>query len=105
MNKRIRKATCIFASAALCAFLCGCWDYHGVNEETVVFGVAIDKTKKGDYHLSYEILDLINTSKEKGVKTKMIESEGDTIFEAVRSAKKKLANRLYFGNTLAIVIN
>jgi hypothetical protein len=42
---------------------------------------------------------------ETGPKTKIIESEGETIFDAIRNAKKRLVNKLYFGQSLVVVIS
>ncbi|MEM1483264.1 Ger(x)C family spore germination protein [Oscillospiraceae bacterium PP1C4] len=101
----IKKAVCILLICLLNLSLSGCWSYRGLNELTIVAGIGIDKDKAtGLYHLTVEAVDL-TTVKTSGIKYKMIESEGVTIFDAVRNAKKRLINKLYFGNAQVIVIS
>jgi spore germination protein KC len=101
----IKKIICMVLSLALLLPLTGCWSYHGLNEITIVAGVGIDlDPSSGDYLLSCEIIDLASTGKETGVKSKIVDSRGATIFEAVRNAKKRLVNKLYWGNAQVLVI-
>ncbi len=86
--------------------LTGCWDYVGLNEITTVTGIAIDKNFETQmYELSFEIIDLDKSAKDKTMKTKVIESQGITLFDAVRNAKRKLYNKLYFSNAQIIIVN
>lgn len=96
-------------SCTLCAvflfMLSGCWSYIGLDEISMVSGVSIDKNEQtNQYKLAFEIIDLSSTSKEEGPSTKIIEAEGLTMFDAIRNANKKLANRLYFGHAQVIVL-
>lgn len=102
MTKKIASSLLILL---LLIPLSGCWDYRGLDELTIVTGVAIDKKPEEDiYQLTYEIVDLIEPIKEKGPNRKLIESEGKTIFEAVRNAKRRVSNKLYFGHSELIII-
>lgn len=102
MTKKIASSLLTFL---LLIPLSGCWDYRGLDELTIVTGVAIDKKPEEDiYQLTYEIVDLIEPIKEKGPNRKLIESEGKTIFEAVRNAKRRVSNKLYFGHSELIII-
>lgn len=86
--------------------LSGCWDYVGLNGLTIVTGVAVDKDEKTNkYKLSYEIINLSDSSKNKTAVTKIIESTGDTIFDAIRNAKKRVMNKLYFANMQIVVVS
>lgn len=86
--------------------LFGCWNYRGLNEMVVVAGVAVDKNQgSGYYDLSFEIIDLTKPVQQNGLNAKMIESEGETIFDAVRNAKKRASDKLYFGHTQIVVIS
>ena len=73
----------------------GCWNYIGLNNMTVVAGIAIDKSGE-NYLLSFEIYDLQNTAQGEPIKSKIVQCKGKTIFEAVRNAKKRTSNKLYF---------
>ena len=86
--------------------LSGCWNYRGLNEMSVVIGIAVDKAPdSGNYQLSFEITDISTPIKDKGVQSKIVESEGKTVFDAVRNAKKRIHNKLYFGQTQLVVFS
>jgi spore germination protein KC len=87
-------------------FLTGCWDYVGLDEITIVTGFAVDKNKEDKkYNLTFEFASLNESAKEKGMVTKHIESSGKTIFEAVRNAKKRITNKLYFANSQVLILS
>ncbi|CAB1240090.1 Spore germination protein GerKC [Ruminococcaceae bacterium BL-6] len=99
-----KKAACMLLALFMSLVLSGCWSYHGLNEMTLVSGIAVDKVGER-YHLTFETIDLNATTKESAVKAKLIESDGDSVFEAVRNAKKRISNRLYFGNAQLLVLS
>jgi spore germination protein KC len=87
--------------------LTSCWNYRGLDEFETVVGVAVDKgSTEGTYKLTFENVDL---SKAGGIQSefspKLIESEGTTIFEAIRKAKIKLANKLYFSHMQIMIVS
>lgn len=96
----------IFILLLLTFTLTGCWDYIGVNDITIIAGFAVDKDEKTEkYKLTFEFINLNESSKDKGIKTKIIESSGETVFDAVRNAKKRLVNKLYFGDTKIVIVS
>lgn len=102
---RVKKAGWLLSILLIC-LLGGCWSYRGINETTIVSGVAIDKdAATGNYQITYEIVDLTRDIKETGVQPKIVEAEGKTLFDAARNAKKRLVNKLYFGNTQIIIVS
>lgn len=101
-----RKTGLICVGILLAIFCSGCWSYRGINETTIISGIAIDKDGASDeYHITYEVVDLTEDIKQIGVRSKIVESEGKTIFDAVRNAKKRLVSRLFFGNTQIVVVS
>lgn len=103
MKKKIRGSLLVFSMLLM---LSGCWDYRGLDEMSIVTGVAIDKKPDGGgYLLSFETVDLTKPVKEHGLKSLIIESEGKTLFDAVRNAKKRITNKLYFGQAQLIIIS
>jgi len=82
----------------------GCWNYIGLNEMTMVAGVAIDKNED-NYTLSFEIYNLQATATGEPIKSEIIESTGKTIFDAVRNAKKRVSNKLYFAQSKIIIVS
>ncbi len=102
----IKKIICSILSVSLVFPLGGCWNYRGINEETLISGIAIDKDKlTGGYRLTYEIVDLTKDIREHGVQSKIVEAEGKTLLDVARNAKKRLMNKLFFGNTQVIVVS
>lgn len=96
----IIKAVCI---TLCCLMLGGCWNYRSLDEMDIVTGIAVDKNDSGLYQLTFEIID---TETEKGqLKAKYVESEGDTLFDAIRNSKRRLINKLYGGNMQTLIIN
>jgi len=85
--------------------LCGCKDYRGLNELIFVSGIAVDKNPEtGDYIVHFEIMRLQGDIKQEGVSSKVVESTGRTIPEAVRQANKRVTSKLYFGHAVTLVI-
>ncbi len=101
-----KKTTCSLLILSLVFLLSGCWNYRGLNEMSVVIGIAVDKApESGCYHLTFEIVDLSSSMRDKGAQSKIIESEGKTIFDSVRNAKKRVNNKLYIGQTQIVVFS
>lgn len=102
----IKKVILFLLIGSLCISINGCWDYRSLNDLTIVSGMAIDKNENGEgYNLTFEVLDILRSNKQTGIKSKIIESEGKTIFDAIRNAKKRQESKLYFGNTQIIIIS
>lgn len=85
-------------------FLTGCWNYVGLNEMTIVAGIAVDKLDDR-YLLSIEIYNLQKSSSDNPVKPAIVETTGETIFEAVRNAKRRISNKLYFADAKIIILS
>lgn len=101
----MKRVVAALLSVLLLLPLSACWSYHGLNEMTIVSGAAIDfDAETGLYHVSCEIVDVTGSSKETGAKSKIVESDGKTVFDAVRNAKKKLISKLYWGNTQILIL-
>lgn len=102
----MRRAVALILLCLLPALtLSGCWSYKSLNDISIVMGFGVDKDPvTGDYSMSTEVVDLTKGVKEGSPAAKLIESRGRTIFGAVREAKRKLLNRLYFGNTQIAVM-
>lgn len=102
----MRKILACLLLSLLLLPLSGCWNYRGLDEMTIVSAIAIDKDEKnGNYKLSFEFIDISGPVKQKGPSGKIIEAEGKTIFDALRNAKKRSENKLYFGHTQALIIS
>lgn len=90
----------------LCLPLSGCWNYWSLDEMSIVTGLAIDKDEEnGLYLLTIEIADTMTASDDSELKVQHIEAKGDTIFNAVRNAKRRLSNKLYGGHMELVIIS
>ena len=100
-----KKAGLAVLFLMLLLILSGCWNYRSLSDLAIVAGMAVDMdTVSGDYRMVCETVDLSGDVKS-GLKPKIIESTGKTIFDAARNAKKRLQKRLYFGNIQIVVIS
>ncbi len=103
----MRRKWALAAAALLCALsLCGCWDYRSMDEINIVAGLAID-TREGaeGVMVTFELVDITTMKKGEGSKSVFVTAEGQTLFEAVRNAKKKLYNKMYFGSMRSVIIS
>lgn len=86
-------------------YLCGCWNYKDIEKSLIISGVAIDKNKAGDkYLLTTEVLDF-EMGKEAKQGTRFIESEGKTVFDAVRNAINIVGKKLYWAHANIAVVS
>jgi spore germination protein KC len=92
----------IFLLMPLCT---ACWDYREVNQMTIVAGLAVDKTFNGDYLLTFEAVDLQGVQSDKPVKSVLIESQGETLMDAIRNTISKDFPKLYFGHTTVVILS
>lgn len=99
---RLMAALCVFA-----VFLSGCWDYRGLDELSIVAGIAIDRNENNPewYMLSFEIVDPSATINSEKNQTTLVEAEGISLNSAHYQANKKLFDEMYLGNTELMVIS
>lgn len=106
MKSKVKKSACLLLAALTMLPLTGCWSYRGMSEMTIVSGMAIDKNpENGNFIVTVEVVDTSKPMKNEGLSGKTLQSEGLTIFDAVRNAKRRLSNKLYFGHNLVAIIS
>lgn len=90
-----------------CLLFGGCWDYRGMDELTIVAGIAIDLDEEdpGQYAVTFEVVDMTTPSEQGEVTSKLLETKGKTITEAVFNANRKLHTNMYFGNAEVVVLS
>jgi spore germination protein KC len=101
----MRKRSLLLSIFIIIPFLTACWDYREVDGLTIVVGFAVDKTDKGDYLLTFEVADMSEAGKEGKVKSVLIESEGETLLDAIRNTISKNYPRLYFGHAVCVILS
>ena len=102
--KRFSHAFLAFAAACFCLTCSGCWDYRGLNQLTIVAGFALDEAPGGGYLLSLEIISASSDESDASA-TKLIQSEGETIADAVYNIGTQFYNNVYFGNTDVLILS
>jgi spore germination protein KC len=84
----------------------GCWDYREVENLSIVGGIGVDKGQNGyRYHLTFECMKMTGDLKSGGVQPLIIETDGDTIFDAVRSALNESDRKLYFSHMKVLILS
>lgn len=102
----MKKGLVLLCLISCCFLLGGCWDYKGLNTIDIVTGTAIDKdANTGMYLLTFEIVNTAVGGKNTPIEVKYIETQGSTLYGAIRNAKRELTNKLYGGNMQAIIIS
>lgn len=103
MRKRVFFLIIVYIACII--ILTGCWDYREVNNLSIVAGVAIDKSDDGKYKITTEIVDMHEGGKDVKIKSKRLESYGDTFFDAIRNVLKINSEKLYWGHTEIVIIS
>lgn len=94
-----------FLTFLVSCFLCsGCWDYRGLNQLTIVAGFTLDEAPDGGFLLSMEIIDASSSGKTP-ISSKLIQSKGNTIADAVYNAGTQFYNNVYFGNADVLILS
>ncbi|MDP4180735.1 MAG: Ger(x)C family spore germination protein [Bacillota bacterium] len=86
--------------------LCGCWNYHDIEKYSLVLGFAIDRNEQeNSYLLTAEVLDFEMSGKEAKPTSKLIESKGNSVFDAIRNMLKLTEKRLYWGHADTVIFS
>jgi len=103
----IKITTILIVTMTILLTLPGCWDYRGLNELETVVGVAVDMgSEKNTYRITFETVEYKKAGgTDSEFSPKLIESEGTTLFEAIRKAKIMLGNKLYFSHMQVIILS
>ena len=87
------------------ALFTGCWDYRGLNEQTIAAGMAVDLgAHDRGLQLTFEIMDL--EGDDGGAFTSLLlTTTGDTLGEALNDAHAKLHSKVYLGAADVVIIS
>lgn len=97
-----KRLCAVFLILLLPFSFAGCWNYREFDSLSMVSAIAIDSGKQGyKYHMTFEFLDA--SGENPG--PKILETEGDTIFDAVRNAVGKSQKKLFFSACKTVVIS
>lgn len=110
---KVPKILLLFFLVLAVAGMTGCWNYRELDTLAIVSGFSVDAGNGGKgYHLAFEVLDVSGNGGSgssggggSSPQNKIIESDGDTIFDAVRNAIKESSGKLYFSDCKALIIS
>ena len=102
---RWKKLFVLLEATAILFLFSGCWNYKEIEKNTIVAGVAIDPGTNGyKYHVTYETLSLTG-GKDQTIKSSLLESNGNTIFDAVRQTVTMSDKKLYFSDCKVVIVS
>lgn len=82
----------------------GCWNYNEIDDFRLVSGVAIDYDKKNEkYIFTTEIINPAHEELE--FSGEIFQTEGESIFDAIRDLISKTGRKLYWAHSEVIIIS
>lgn len=104
--RKISSAILLFVIFMNTILLTGCWNYREISNLAIVTGFAIDKDPDMDgYIITTEIVNFEASGREAKIRSKTIESKGETIFDAIRDMLQVSGRRLYWAHTKVVIIS
>jgi len=100
-----RKTAAMIVLVVVLFAVSGCWDYREVDKLPVIVGMAIDINEEGKHVVTAEMVDIAERGKESStVKPRIISTEGDTLFDALRNAIVFEKGRIYMGHLEMVIL-
>lgn len=90
----------------ICILLTGCRNYREINSFYIVAGIGIDKVPNSDkYNITAELINIVENKMEKNFESILLETEGDSISDAISEMTRISAKRLYWGHATSLIIS
>ncbi|MED4015899.1 MULTISPECIES: Ger(x)C family spore germination protein [Sutcliffiella] len=106
----IRRSFKLSIPIIICILLTSCWNAREITDLSIISAVGVDKTEDGKFNVSFQIINAgdVATGQEGASRnaspTVVYSEQGDTLFEAIRRATKKISRRIYFPHTNVVII-
>ncbi len=97
------KVFIICALLGMIFFLSGCSGHQQLHQKLVVQGVGIDKSEKG-YTVTVQALDFQNPMSEDEPTVKVIETQGQSVTEALDNISKRTSLRPVYSQNLILIL-
>lgn len=102
--RMLKKILLIVLVSINTIILSACWNYREIDKFVILAGGAIDKDKDTNkYILTLELVEPIG--KERGLKSKIIQTKGDSIFNALRKGIEVNGKKVYWAHNKIIIIS
>lgn len=102
----------IFLIIISCFLLTGCWSYREIDSLYIIAGIGIDKVPDTNrYKITAEFVDAKSSTggggsqTEQGLQSVLLETQGVTIFDAIRKMIKISAKRPYLAHATTIIVS
>ncbi len=82
----------------------GCWNYREIESLAIVAGTAVDKGVNSRYKLTVEIVR-ITGGRDSKPESKLITTEGNTVFDCARNAITISGKKLYWSHNKFLIIS
>lgn len=104
---KLKKTAALLATALILLLQTGCWSYHELETYSIVAGIALDKGQNGyKYHVTLECIDMSSTGgPTAGIEPQMLEEDGNSVFDAMRSTLRESDKKLYFNHCKIVVVS
>lgn len=101
MNKKILLTSLLISIGLLFS---GCWDYHELNNYSIISGYAVDLTPDHKYLITIELVDVVSVSPDNPPKGILVSAEGDTFTDAFNNTVKMLGNPMYTSHAQVLIV-
>jgi len=104
--KKIEKIIYIFILLIACFLFTSCWNYREINELNIINGFSVDVGEKDNkYDLTAEILAPKLAIGRDKIKSRFVESQGETIFKAVRKLIEVDGKKAYWSHAKVMIVS
>lgn len=102
----MKKCLALTLLIMICLILYGCWNYREIDSLSIVAGVAIERDpESGDFILYIEIVEPSGSTQEQAPESKIVESRGQTMFDAARNAIDTSGKRMFWNHAQIIIVS
>ena len=102
--QKVRVNILIFAIFLSSILSSGCWNYREVDQFAIVAGVAVDKGTENRFQMTVELIQISGGTDSKTT-SKIVTSEGKTMFDAARNMISLTGKRLYWSHSKVIIMS
>jgi spore germination protein KC len=104
--KIVKKLMVVCIILTSCLIFTACWNYREINELNIISGFFIDVGEKGyKYSITAEVLAPKLVTGKNIIKSRFIESQGDTIFKAIRNIAEVDGKKAYSSHAKVMIIS
>ena len=104
--KKVKKVIFMCIIVTNCVAFTSCWNYREINEFSVINGFSVDEGEKDyKYDITTEVLAPKLAIGRDKIKSRFIESQGDTIFKAVRKLIEVDGKKAYWSHAKVMIIS